>query len=106
VPRIVFVQHDGISRAVEVSIGQSLMEGAICNRVPGIMARCGGAGGCATCQVYIGAGWQSLLQPPSRDEMRTLRFAYAPDSRSRLACQIRVTQGLDGLVLRLPLRQF
>jgi len=91
VPRIVFVQHDGISRAVEVSIGQSLMEGA---------------GGCATCQVYIGAGWQSLLQPPSRDEMRTLRFAYAPDSRSRLACQIRVTQGLDGLVLRLPLRQF
>lgn len=105
-PHIIYVEYDGSRHCVEVPVGSSLMEGAVCNRVPGILARCGGAGGCATCQVYLDGAWNDRIGPASRAEIRTLRFAHAPNPTSRLSCQIRVTEDLDGLVLHMPSRQF
>ena len=91
---------------VEVTTGTTLMVAAVLNRVPGILARCGGAGGCATCQVYVDEAWRERSGSPSRKELHTLRFAYQPNSSSRLACQIVMTEALDGIELRLPPRQF
>jgi 2Fe-2S ferredoxin len=103
---ITFISHDGVERTVQAATGCSLMEAAIWNRVPGIDAACGGDGGCATCQVYADENWRAALGEPSFAERRTLFYAFERNDRSRLACQIRVTEELDGLVVRTPLRQY
>jgi 2Fe-2S ferredoxin len=74
--------------------------------VPGILGRCGGDGGCATCHVYVDPAWTDKIGPASLVEKHTLRFAHEPSANSRLACQMRATQALDGLVLRIPPRQY
>ncbi|GAA0327534.1 2Fe-2S iron-sulfur cluster-binding protein [Sphingomonas oligophenolica] len=104
--KVVYVEHGGTEHAVEVAPGDSLMHGAVCNRVPGIVAHCGGAGGCATCEVYVEQDWVDLTGRPSSSERRTLRFAFEPKANSRLACQIVMTEALDGLTVRMPPRQF
>lgn len=103
--KVVYVEHSGTHHMVNVSPGDTLMHGAVWNRVPGIVAHCGGAGGCATCQVYVEADWIDLTGQPSPGERRTLRFAFEPKANSRLACQIVMTEALDGLVVRMPPRQ-
>ena len=105
-PTVVFVEHNGLEHAVDVSIGDTLMEGAVRNAVPGIVAACGGDGGCATCQVYVEEGWTDLIGKPSANERNTLQFAFERRANSRLACQIVMTEALHGLVLRMPPRQF
>lgn len=104
--RVVFIEHDGVEHAADVSLGDTLMEGAVWNRVPGIVASCGGDGGCATCQVYVEDGWTDRIGQPSANERNTLRFAFDRRANSRLACQIIMTEALDGLVVRMPPRQF
>ncbi|HEY3813483.1 MAG TPA: 2Fe-2S iron-sulfur cluster-binding protein [Caulobacteraceae bacterium] len=104
--KVVYVEHTGVEHAVDVKVGDSLMVAAVWNRVPGILADCGGDGGCATCQVYVDPDWTDRTGAPGFDEKRTLRFAFEPKSNSRLACQIKATEALDGLIVRLPPRQF
>lgn len=104
--RVVYIEHRGTEHVVDVPVGNTLMEGAIWNRVPGMAAACGGAGGCATCQVIVEDVWLDRIIKPSSNERRTLRFAYEPGANSRLGCQIVMTEALDGLVLRLPKRQY
>ena len=53
-PKIVFTDHAGTSRDVDAKPGQSVMEAAVANMIPGIDADCGGACACATCHVYVG----------------------------------------------------
>lgn len=104
--RIIYVQHDGTRHEVEVKPGMTVMEGARDNGVPGIDADCGGACACSTCHVYVASEWVEKL--PARDPMEEdmLDFAYEPDPvRSRLTCQVKVTEDLDGLVVELPERQ-
>lgn len=64
-------------------------------------AECGGAGVCATCHVRIGPAWIDRLVPPSDEEVAKLDEIADSDERSRLACQIRMTEALDGLELEL-----
>lgn len=104
--KVVYVEHGGAEHSVEVAPGDTLMHGAVWNSVPGMVAHCGGAGGCATCHVYVDQGWIDVAGPPSPRERRTLRFAFAPQANSRLACQIVMTQALDGIVVSMPARQF
>ncbi|PJE33083.1 Ferredoxin-6 [Pseudooceanicola marinus] len=104
--KITYIEHDGTEHVVEVKPGLTVMEGARDNGVPGIEADCGGACACSTCHVYVSADWVEKL--PERDEMEEdmLDFAYEPDPlRSRLTCQIKVTEALDGLVVTMPERQ-
>lgn len=104
---ITFVQADGARSTVRAEAGRTLMEAAIENGVPGIVAECGGACSCATCHVYVGDGHPELVGPrdPFEDEMLT-GTAAEREADSRLSCQIRLEAGLDGLVVRVPDRQY
>ena len=105
-PKITFIEHSGAKHVVDVPLGLSVMEGAVKNMVPGIDADCGGACACSTCHVYIDPAWTSTLGAPGGVEADMLEFAFDIRGNSRLACQIKVTEALDGLVVRTPERQF
>lgn len=104
--KITYIEHNGTEHLVEVASGLTLMEGARDNNVPGIEADCGGACACSTCHVYVDADWVAKL--PAKDAMEEdmLDFAWEPDVlKSRLTCQVKVTDALDGLIVRMPEKQ-
>ncbi len=104
--KITYIEHDGTEHVVDVANGLTVMEGARDNGIPGIEADCGGACACSTCPVYVDEAWVGKL--PEKDPMEEdmLEFAYEPDeTRSRLTCQLKVSDALDGLVVRMPERQ-
>ena len=103
--KIRYIEHDGTEHTVEVKTGLSVMEGAIRNNVPGIDADCGGACACATCHVYVDEAWREATGSPSAMEESMLDFAEEVEPNSRLSCQIRVSDALDGLIVRLPENQ-
>ena len=101
--KITYVEHNGTEHVVEVANGLTVMEGARDNNIPGIEADCGGACACSTCHVYVDPAWTDKLPPKEDMEEDMLDFAYEPDSdRSRLTCQIKVTDALDGLRVQMP----
>jgi 2Fe-2S ferredoxin len=104
-PHITFIDQDGTRRTVEASVGQTVMEAAIHNGVPGIEAECGGACACATCHVYVDDAWRERTGAPEPMEEDMLDFAYEVRPASRLSCQIKVSAALDGLVVTTPARQ-
>ena len=73
--------------------------------VDGIVAECGGACACATCHVYIIAEWTALTGKPSDMEAAMLEGVEDLRDYSRLACQITITDALDGLTVHLPKSQ-
>ncbi|WP_343314151.1 2Fe-2S iron-sulfur cluster-binding protein [Brucella sp. BE17] len=104
--KIIFVSADGGNHTeVEADNGSSVMEVAIRNGIPGIDAECGGACACATCHVYVDDEWVERAGGPDPMEEDMLDFAYEVHPGSRLSCQLRVTDELDGLVVRVPERQ-
>lgn len=105
-PTIRYVQTDGKEYAVKVESGISAMEAAVKNSVPGIDGDCGGAAACATCHVYVDPAWIAKTGI-AEDGMEKSMLEFAEDVRdnSRLACQIKLTDELDGLVLKLPEKQ-
>jgi 2Fe-2S ferredoxin len=103
--KITFIGRDGTRYEVQAENGSTVMENAIRNGVPGIEAECGGACACATCHVYIGEDWRAVTGSPEPMEEDMLDFAYDVRPASRLSCQIRVTDTLDGLVVTVPERQ-
>jgi 2Fe-2S ferredoxin len=104
-PSITFIDAQGTSRTVEGEAGSTVMEVAVRNGVPGIEAECGGACACATCHVYVDDAWAAKVGGPESMEEDMLDFAFDVRPTSRLSCQIRVRDELDGLVVRTPLRQ-
>ncbi len=104
-PRITYIEHNGTEHTVDVAVDLTVMEGAVNNNIPGIDADCGGACACSTCHAYVNPDWVGKL--PAREDMEEdmLDFAYEPNERSRLTCQIQVTPEMDGLVLRMPEKQ-
>lgn len=103
--KITYIDHAGTSRTVEAENGSTVMENAIKNGIPGIEAECGGACACATCHVYVDEAWTEIVGPPSPMEEDMLDFGFDVKSNSRLSCQIKVSDKLDGLVVRTPERQ-
>jgi len=101
-PRIKFIEHSGMEHAVDAEVGQSVMQVATNNMVPGIIADCGGNCSCATCHVYIDAEWASHMAAPAQSEKDMLECALHIQENSRLSCQIAVTPELDGMIVRLP----
>ena len=104
-PKIIYIEHDGTERAVDAEVGATVMETAIRNSVPGIVAECGGACSCATCHVHVDEAWSEKVGPPSPMEEDMLDFAFDVRPTSRLSCQIKVTDDLDGLIVRTPAQQ-
>ncbi len=101
-PLIKFVQHDGAEQEVHVAPGTSVMHAAIDNGVSGILADCGGACSCATCHCYVDEAWQEKTGEADEVEQQMLEFVMDYQPNSRLSCQIKVVDELDGLVVRLP----
>lgn len=101
-PRVTFIAYNGNRHSVMVKEGLSLMRAAVDNNVPGIDADCGGQCACATCHVYVDAAWRERTGTRTVMEEDMLNFAAATQDNSRLACQIAVTQALDGLVVSMP----
>ncbi|WP_341760005.1 2Fe-2S iron-sulfur cluster-binding protein [Candidatus Endowatersipora endosymbiont of Watersipora subatra] len=103
--KISYIVHDGTRFEVKAENGSTVMENAIRNAVPGVEAECGGACACATCHVYIEEKWIEKIGQADPMEEDMLDFAYAVQRSSRLSCQIKVTDEMDGLVVHVPERQ-
>ena len=104
--KITYIEFSGQEHVVDVKPGQTVMEGAVKNNVPGIDADCGGACACATCHVYVDPAWQAKTGDRNTMEESMLDFADNVEPNSRLSCQIKVTDALDGLIVRMPKSQF
>ncbi len=103
--KITFIDTEGTSRTVDAEVGSTVMESAIKNSVPGIEAECGGACACSTCHVYVDEAWTEKVGAPAPMEEDMLDFAFEVKPNSRLSCQIKVSDELDGLIVRTPERQ-
>ena len=102
---VTFVDARGARLTVDAAPGNTLMEAAITHEAPGIVGHCGGMCNCATCHCYPAAEWAARLPPPEAAELDTLTHALDRRAGSRLACQIRLDDSLDGLVVETPARQ-
>ncbi|MCZ4297122.1 2Fe-2S iron-sulfur cluster-binding protein [Henriciella marina] len=101
-PTITYIDHDGTERPIEAKNGETVMETAIKNSVPGIDADCGGACACATCHVYVDESFMDKVGQPEEMEQSMLDFAENVQANSRLSCQIQVSDDLDGLRVTTP----
>lgn len=99
---VTFIEHNGTEHTIEATEGDSLMEAAVHNDVPGIDADCGGACACATCHVFVEPEWTALTGPTNSMEESMLNLADGRRENSRLACQIVVNGDLDGLRVSTP----
>jgi 2Fe-2S ferredoxin len=104
-PKITYIEHDGAVHTVEAEIGSTVMETALRNSIASIVAECGGGCTCATCMVYVDEAWATAVGPPSAEEEEMLDTAFEVKPTSRLSCQIKVTEALDGLIVRTPAYQ-
>ncbi len=100
--RITFIEFNGTQHIVNVRPGLTVMQGAVKNNVPGIDAECGGACSCATCHVYVDPRWIDRIGERNDIEESMLEIVQNVEPNSRLSCQIKVTEELDGLVVRMP----
>jgi 2Fe-2S ferredoxin len=105
-PKVVYITLDGNSRIVDAQVGESVMAVAVRNGIPGIIGECGGNCSCATCHVYVDDDFVTATGAAGDMEEDLLDLGVA-DRRdtSRLSCQIRVTEDLDGLTVHIPEEQ-
>ena len=101
-PKIHFVQHNGDRYEVDADVGSSVMQAAVNQMIPGILADCGGTCSCATCHAYVGAEWGGTLPAPSDDEQMMLEGALEQRPNSRLTCQVVADPSMEGIVFYLP----
>src|SRR5882757_468004 len=103
--KIHFVDDSGETRIIDVENGTTVMEAAIRNAIPGIEGECGGACACGTCHVYVDEAWRERVGGRTSMEEDMLNFGFDVRPNSRLSCQIKVSDALDGLVVTTPERQ-
>lgn len=106
VTKIIYIEHDGTEHIADVANGSSVMEGALANGIDGITADCGGCCACATCHVYIEKEWWDRVEAPQEFETSMLESAVEPRESSRLSCQIKISDALEGLKVHLPASQY
>lgn len=105
-PQVKFIEFNGTEHNIDANNGDSIMTAATSNLVPGIDADCGGECSCATCHALISAEWQTKLDAPSESEESMLDLNPDRSSESRLTCQIKMSDDLDGIVVNLPEFQY
>ena len=103
--KLTIIAFDGQKHELDVANGSTVMENAVRNSIPGIDAECGGACACATCHCYVDDAWTEVVGGPEPMEEDMLDFAQDVRPTSRLSCQIKMSDELDGLVVHLPERQ-
>ena len=100
--KIIFADHSGTEREVDANVGESVMEAAVRNNIPGIDADCGGACACATCHVYVDPEFLPKTGEQEAMEQSMLDFADSVQENSRLSCQISVSAELEGMKVTTP----
>lgn len=100
-PKMTFIETDGTRREVEAPLGLSILEVARRHNID-LEGACEGSLACSTCHVIVDPQWYDLLADASEDEEDMLDLAFGLTKTSRLGCQIRITEELDGLTVRLP----
>lgn len=103
--KITYTDNSGETKTVDAEDGSTVMETAIRNDIPGIVAECGGSCACATCHVYVDDAWIEKVGKAGPLEEDMLDFAYDVQPNSRLSCQITVSAELDGLIVKTPEQQ-
>lgn len=105
-PHVTYISAAGESHTVDVPVGDTVMSAALKNGIDGIVAECGGVCMCSTCHVFVDEQFYDRLPPASDTEEAVLEIS-AEERRptSRLSCQIKVTEDLEGLVVRMPEKQ-
>jgi 2Fe-2S ferredoxin len=101
-PRITYVEQNGTKHEIDLQEGNSVMQGAVNNGIPGIDGDCGGECACGTCHVYVDSAWIDKLDPVNEAEASMLSFADGAQPNSRLSCQIKMSSELTGLIVGLP----
>jgi 2Fe-2S ferredoxin len=101
-PKITFIEHDGTVHTIEAEVGSTVMEAALRNDIASVVAECGGSCTCATCLVHVDEAWSKIVGAASPEEEEMIDTAFEVKPTSRLSCQIKVTETLDGLVVRTP----
>jgi 2Fe-2S ferredoxin len=104
--KITYIDVDGGESVVDARVGQSVMEAAVKNTVPGIVAECGGNCACGTCRVYVDPAWLEATGEASDMEREMIGFSGDEAPNARLSCQIKVRDEFDGLVVRTPASQY
>jgi 2Fe-2S ferredoxin len=89
--------REGETRTLKSANGMSVMEVIRDAGVDELLALCGGVCSCATCHVHVDPEFSDKLPPISEDESDLLDASSHRNERSRLSCQIRMTDGLAGL---------
>ncbi len=103
--KITYIEYGGVEHVLDIEPGTSVMQGAVGNSVRGIIGDCGGACSCATCHVYVDPEWLDKIGEKNPTEEALLEEVCDAQPNSRLSCQIKITEALDGLVVRLPAKQ-
>lgn len=101
-PKVTYISPNEVQTVVDVPVGMTLMHGALLNNVPGLLAECGGAMLCATCHIYLDLETANKIAMPSDLEREKLAKVNQRKSTSRLSCQIKMTDELDGIIVQLP----
>ena len=100
-PKMVFIETDGTRREVDAPVGLSILEVARRHNID-LEGACEGSLACSTCHVIVDPEWYAVLPDAGEDEEDMLDLAFGLTKTSRLGCQIRITEALDGLTVRLP----
>ncbi len=95
-PRVIAVIGEGHERELEAAAGSTILDIARTADLP-LEGTCGGQMACATCHVVVDAAWAKRLPRPSPEESEMIALAVRPQPRSRLGCQVRLADELDGL---------
>jgi 2Fe-2S ferredoxin len=104
--KAVYIDCEGVQEELDVPEGWSLMQAAISQGIDGIEGECGGSCCCATCHVYVDEDYLDKLDPMSDAENGLLDNAASErKNNSRLACQIKASAELEGIVIRIPEEQ-
>jgi ferredoxin, 2Fe-2S len=104
-PRVTYIEAMGERHEIELQAGESVMQAAVARGLKGIEGECGGVLACGTCHVYVDESWTQRLPPPQEAEQVMLEFAANVATNSRLGCQLKCSETIDGLIVRLPLSQ-
>ncbi len=100
--KVHFISPDGeTTQTVEAGAGDCLLDVAQAAGQP-LEGTCEGQMACSTCHVIVEKDWFEKLKKASEDEEDMLDLASGARRTSRLACQIDLTEKLDGLTVHIP----
>lgn len=105
-PNVNFIDSNGEHHVVEVFSGSNIMEAAVDNAIEGILGDCGGSLSCATCHCYLDDNGVKLAPPVSDAEEQMLESVLDRNDKSRLGCQVTITDEMEGITVTIPDSQY